>query len=160
LTRADAQKAVDTCEGFYVTTQQGSRGWAEYHLSRSLFASGELNESEDIIRHAFSLFGEVNDEWSEGHCYELLGQILMKKKQFAEALQYNQKAWDIKEKLSGLDNMASNLVARGNIYREMGDEERAVKYYKQAAETYQKRNCFKMEKKVLAIIEGKKDTWF
>lgn len=148
-----AREAVATCQGFYFSTQQSATGWALYHLARSLFESGELKESEDTIRQAYGLFQEIDNTWSIEHCYELLGQILMKKGQFEEALRYTREALDIRHRLAGSDLDMPNLAYQGNIYRAAGQEEKAQEYFRQAAEGYHKCGCFKLEEKVRNYME-------
>ena len=148
-----ARRAVKECEGFYITDQESDQGWAEYHLARSLYESGELTESEETIRHAYSLFDKADNEWSKEHCYELLGQILMKKKRFEEALSYTQKGLEIQTRLYGEDLAMANLAYQGNIYLEWGQPEKAREYLSQAARGYHKCGCFKLEERIRQFME-------
>ncbi len=151
------RKVVDLGGRFHASSssgRSGTLGWSEYHLGRALYMSGDLDESEHWMRHAVSLFQEIDDEYSQSFCFDILGQILMKQGNFTEALELNQKARDILIPRVGKEHLdiAANLVWQGNIYRAMGDEERAKGSYTQAAAIYHKLNFTRLEQQTLAIL--------
>ena len=48
--------------------------------------------------------------------------------------------------------MGTNLERCGNIYNAMGDHQKAAGYYRQAAEIFEKRHCYKKAQAVLSKI--------
>lgn len=130
---------------FYSKTYETSRGWKYHHLAKALMFAGEYDEAEQTIRQSLALYEKVDDQWSMNYAYEILGQILMRKGQFAEALRLNTLAAERMAPLFGNDHVdiAVNLEFQGNIYAAMGEEEKAAGYYRQAVDIYLKRNCRK-----------------
>lgn len=86
---------------------------------------------------------------------DLLGQIKMAQGHLDEALEISLRVWE--ELLPQLGpehaDMANSLNWRGNIYRAMGDEEKARGCYTQAAEIYRKLNCHALAERILALAE-------
>ena len=142
--------------GPYSSTEVGTYGWSEYHLARALYMNGELDESEERMNHAIELFDEDKDEWSKSFCYEILGQIEMKRGNFDKALEFSKKAYDILLPLLCEDHrdIASNNEWRSNIYFAMGDEKRGKECLEKAAAIYRKLNFTKLEQKVLDAIKA------
>ena len=138
------------------STKQGTWGWSEYHLARTLYMSGDLEESEVRIKHAIALFQEVDDQWSTSISYDTLGQILTKKGNFEEALLLNQKGYDILLPILGEKNrnIATNLECRGKIFDAMGEKEQAVNCFTRAAAIYHSLNLTKREEKALADLQA------
>lgn len=141
----------------YGMKKQERQGWLDYHLGRVLYMNGDFDESEMLMLHAIELFLEVNDQWATSFCYDVLGQIHMKRSEFDIALDFNRKAYDILlPRLGGNQvDIAINLEWRGNIFHTMGEEEKAVDCYLQAAGIYHKLNLTKKEDKVLAILRDR-----
>lgn len=136
------------------STRQGAWGWSEYHLAMALYMSGDLEESETRIRHAIALFQEVGEQWSASFSYDALGQILMKKGQFEDALGLNQQSLDILRPMVGDNhrNIATGLENRGNIYRAMGEKRQAADCFTRAASIYHELNLTRREEKALAAL--------
>ena len=130
-------------------------GWPEYHLARALYMRGDLEESERVLEEAFEAFRRVGGVWAVSLGSDFLGQIKMAQGQLDEALEISLKAWE--ELLPQLGpehaDMANSLHWRGNIYRAMGDMEKARGCYTQAAEIYRKLNCPVQAKTILALAE-------
>lgn len=132
-----------------------SQGWPEYHLARALYMSGDLEESEKVLEQAFQAFRRVGGVWAVSLGSDLLGQIKMAQGHLDEALEISLRVWE--ELLPQLGpehaDMANSLNWRGNIYRAMGDEEKARGCYTQAAEIYRKLNCHALAERILALAE-------
>lgn len=130
-----------------------SRGWSYYHLGRALYMRGDLEESEEMLHNALKDFDLINDQWSKSFCYDIMSQIRMEQKRFEEAIELNSKARDILLPQIGPEHvdMANNLVWRGNIYRAMGEAEKARGCYTQAAEIFRKRNCSAQAEQIQAL---------
>ncbi len=130
--------AVEMDEKFYHSTPQDAIGWSEFHLAKALHMAGELDEADRRIQHALALFAEVGDAWSACFSKEILGQVRMKQGRFDEALELTRQAYEFVLLNGGSEGegVAAALVYQGNIYRAMGDEERAVGSYTQAAAIY------------------------
>ena len=150
------RQSVLLAERFPRSPWQHYLGWAEYHLSRSLYMNGDLDESEQHMDRAVSLFSEIDDKWSICSCNDALGQIQMKRGHFEQALALNQQAQDVLVSKEGSESsgFAGNLVMRGDICRAMGDEERAKGCYTQAAAIYRKLNLTRLEQRTLALLRG------
>ena len=117
--------------------------------------AGDLEESERVLEEAFEAFRRVGGVWAVSLGSDFLGQIKMAQGQLDEALEISLKAWE--ELLPQLGpehaDMANSLHWRGNIYRAMGDMEKARGCYTQAAEIYRKLNCPVQAKTILALAE-------
>lgn len=132
-----------------------NQGWPEYHLARALYMRGDLEESERVLEEAFEAFRRVGGVWAVSLGSDFLGQIKMAQGRLDEALEISLKAWE--ELLPQLGpehaDMGNSLHWRGNIYRAMGDMEKARGCYTQAAEIYRKLNCPVQAKTILALAE-------
>lgn len=151
---AYAREALEFAGRFPRQSPQRSLGWTEYHLSKSLLLHGDLEQSEAAIRRALAYYDEIDDTWSAGYAYDLLGQILMRQAQFEQALECSQKAWDVIVPLYGEEHMdtANCLLWRGNIYHAMGDAEKADGCYRRAADIFRLRNCPRREADTRALL--------
>lgn len=120
-----------------------NQGWIRYHLARALYMRGDLEESEALLQEGIDIFEGIDDHYSQSFSYDVLSQIRMKQKRFGEALELNQKSWNILLPQIGPEHidMGNNLMWRSNIYQAMGDEEKARGCCAQAAEIFRKRNC-------------------
>lgn len=132
-----------------------SQGWPEYHLARALYMRGDLEESEMVLEQAFQAFRKTGGIWAVSLGSDLLGQIKMAQGRLDEALEISLKVWE--ELLPQLGpehaDMANSLRWRGNIYRAMGEEEKARGCYAQAAEIYRKLNCPVLAEQMVALLE-------
>ena len=138
------RKAVALAGHFYGTTPQENRGWALYHLARSLYmrsGPGDLEESGQRFHEALEQFEEIHDEWAKSYSNDFLGQVEMKRGNFDRALDLNRQAWEILLPLLGENHsdMGNSLEWRGDIYTAMGDRESAVGCYRRAEEIF--RHC-------------------
>lgn len=135
---------------FYETNLEDSKGWKEYHLARALLYAGRYTEAEQVIREAIERFERINSMWSVNYAYDLLGQILITRGCFEEALALNNRAAQILAPHYGTEHVdiAANLERRGNIFAAMGQKEKADGLYWQAAQIYLKCNCCKLADKV------------
>lgn len=140
-----ARKALSFCDKFYLESFESNHGWVEYHLARALYFAGEYEEAEHVIRDAIRAFEEIGDQWSVNYSYDILGQILLKQGQCEAALVLNKRSYETLILHYGKEHadVARNMEYRGNIYRAMGDEEKAAGCFRQAVEIYRKCNCHK-----------------
>lgn len=150
------RKVMESCGRFFRTTPQESSGWAAYHLARSLYMKGEYDESEALFLHALDLFEQINDEWAKSFSYDLLGQIAMQRGDFDKALELSSRAYDILLPQLGDTHVdiGNNLEWRGNIYRAMGDAEKADGCYRRAADIFRLRNCPRREADTRALLSA------
>lgn len=154
---ANAQLAVEYCERMKEHFSPSAKGWRYYHLGRVLQEMGRLNESEDCLSTALSLYDEDGDEWSKSFAYGLLGIVRKEQGRYEEALDQNAKFRDILLPQLGPEHadVGTSLVWRGDIYRAMGDSGKAAGCYAQAADIFRKRNCFFELAQVQALAEQK-----
>ena len=66
----------------------------------------------------------------------------------------NRKSYEILIPFYGTEHVdvGTNLERCGNIYNAMGDHQKAAGYYRQAAEIFEKRHCYKKAQAVLSKI--------
>lgn len=133
-----------------------SQGWPEYHLSRALYMRGDLDESERILEQALQRFREVGSTWAVSLGSDLLGQIKMAQGKLDEALELSLKVWDTLLPQLGPEHadMANSLQWRGNIYRAMGDADKARGCYNQSAEVYRRRKCPARAEQIQRLAES------
>ena len=120
-----------------------SQGWPEYHLARALYMRGDLDESERVLEQALGRFHEMGGDWAVSLGSDLLGQVKMAKGELDRALELSLMVWDTLLLQLGPEHadMANSLQWRGNIYRAMGDVDKARGCYTQSAEIYRKLKC-------------------
>lgn len=137
--------ALSFCDNFPLDSVKKNRGWVLFHLARALYFSAEQEEANTCIRQAIALFEEENDLWSANYSYAVLGQILMQQGHYQQALEMNNRSYEILVPLYGLEHVdiGTNLERCGNIYAAMGDHQKADGYYRQAAELFEKHHCHK-----------------
>lgn len=149
----------------YLTYKDNERNhsviWGEYHLARALYMRGlpdDIEESETRIREAIRLCEDEKSLWDKDFCTELLSQLQMKQRNFKEAIENIEVAYKNIESFSGKIHVgvAVNRIFLGNIYRSMGNEAEAVKYYNEAIEIFHKCGTFKLEANAKAILDSGK----
>lgn len=120
-----------------------SQGWPEYHLARTLYMRGDLDESERVLEQALARFRELGGDWAVSLGSDLLGQVKMAQGELDRALELSLMVWDALLPQLGPEHadMANSLQWRGNIYRAMGDADKARGCYMQSAEIYRKLKC-------------------
>ena len=138
-----AQQAAAHCEQWAECFTSSGRGWRYYHLARVLHQLGRLEESEDCLNTALSLYDQSGDEWSKSFAYGMLGLVRKDQDRFEEALELNRRAREILLPQIGPEHIdiANMLIWQGDTYRAMGEEEKALSCYTQAIEIFCKRNC-------------------
>lgn len=146
--------ALSFCDDFILEPVKRNRGWVLYHLTRALYFSGNLEEATECICQCISLFEEENDLWAANYSYAVYGQILMQQERYEEALEMNRKSYEILIPFYGTEHVdvGTNLERCGNIYNAMGDYQKAAGYYRQAAEIFEKRHCYKKAQAALSKI--------
>jgi tetratricopeptide (TPR) repeat protein len=145
------RKALSFCDRFVLNSLDDNHGWVEFHLARALMFAQAYAEAEQVIRDAIERFERADSMWSANYAYDLLGQILINREQYEEALDLNARAAKILEPFFGKEHadIAQNLEYRGNIYGAMGQREKAEGFYRQAVEIYRKCNCRKRAEKTM-----------
>ena len=140
---AYGKRALEIC-AYIDDPKKQNIGWVEFHLAAALNYGGYYEEAEKTIRHAISWFERYNDQWSLNYAYDILGLILIHKKEFEEALALNQKAAEILRPFYGTEHadIAKNLEYRGMIYKAMGEKEKSDGCFNQAIEIYERLNCY------------------
>ena len=146
--------ALSFCDDFTLEPVKRNRGWVLYHLTRALYFSGNLEEATECICRGIALFEEEKDLWAANYSYAVYGQILMQQKRYQEALEMNRKSYEILIPFYGTEHVdvGTNLERCGNIYNAMGDHQKAAGYYRQAAEIFEKRHCYKKAQAALSKI--------
>ena len=117
---------------------------------------GDLDESERILEQALQRFREVGSTWAVSLGSDLLGQIKMAQGKLDEALELSLKVWDTLLPQLGPEHadMANSLQWRGNIYRAMGDADKARGCYNQSAEVYRRRKCPARAEQIQRLAES------
>ncbi|MCD7906644.1 MAG: tetratricopeptide repeat protein [Clostridium sp.] len=89
----------------------------------------------------------MEDEWSKSFCLSEMAQILLSWGKPHEALQYNRKAEEILRPTQGEkhQNIGENLLARGTIYRAMGENDKAESCFLEAADIFRGVGLLKRE---------------
>ena len=155
-------KALSLCERYKDIMRQDSLGWTLYHLARTLCmrnASGDLEESEELLAAAAEEFDKLHDSWARSFVYDCLGQVRVRQGQFNEALELSRKTWDMQYPMFGEKHadMALNLVWRAYIYKAMGHREDAVGCFQRAIEIYDELGI--QNKKEETLIEMNKEMY-
>lgn len=152
---AYGKRALEIC-AYIDDPKKQNIGWVEFHLAAALNYGGYYQEAENTIRHAISWFEGNNDQWSLNYAYDILGLILIHKKEFEEALALNQKAAEILRPFYGTEHAdtAKNLEYRGMIYKAMGEKEKSDGCFNQAIEIYERLNCYMRIRHVKELMEN------
>lgn len=139
----------------YYTTYEGTCGWTAFHLGWALYYAGQYEESETVLRESISLFERVDDIWAANYSYDILGLTLAGLGRFEEALEYNQKAYDILLPRYGTEHNgpAKNRHYRAEIFRAMGDTQTAAGLYRQAIEVFEKHGLPRRARKLRKILQ-------
>ena len=61
-----------------------------------------------------------------------IGKVYLFRKDYDTAIKYHEEAFDISQKLNAKVDMAQSLLGLGDVYKEQGDNTKAVDFYKQA----------------------------
>ena len=119
--------------------------WIVYDVAAKCFTSvgcyvAALGYQQEALRIAVEMELPLN----LSRCYSHLGTIYGKLENYDEAIKVTQKAFDVGKGLpdetAGRDMMASACLRLGNLYKEVGDYEKAISYYDQNLEIYKDLN--------------------
>jgi predicted negative regulator of RcsB-dependent stress response len=100
--------------------------------------TGHADKAEEQAVHALSLIGERDDMLDEiGNARLVLGRALLEQGRLDEAEHTLAEAEDAFAKLSSASHRAAVWIAQGDLATRRGDERRAARLYRRAAETLQ-----------------------
>lgn len=104
------------------------------HLATGYMRKGDLGEAEKYFRESLELWielmGPVHNTVSGARAG--LGKLLTKMGRFEEARKHLEQALEIRQQIYGENAGAQILAAIGQLHRERGDIEEAVRYYSEA----------------------------
>lgn len=157
----DARKVMDVYIKKVDSEVNRSIVWGKYHLARTLCMRGkkqDLEECEMLLNEALELCEKEKSEYDKSFCLEVLGQKHMFVGDFEKALHETRRAYDSRVLYCGICHVdtAINRVFLANIYRSMGNEEEAAKYYNEAIEVFRKCGTFKLAEHAQEILESGK----
>ncbi len=150
-----AKEAVALSELLLGNTGKRSLGWSLYHLASSYAAKGtdeDLYDGEQTLQRAVRLFTDLDDEGAVLYCEQVLGQILMKKNEYAEALKRFDKVYEGFVSRFGEEHpdVANLYVDYGNCCFMMKDMDKAEEKYRAAEKIYELHN---MTEKMVQVRE-------
>lgn len=137
----------------------GNLGWYYLHLARVLAQKKQQKdflESQQLLEQSMAIFTELNMPAATGYVHMVFGMLRMYEGRYKEALAENAAAAEIIEKTMGsqhADNGKMKLF-EANIYRASGDEETALKCYRQAEEMLLQRGNQILAQKVREVMES------
>ena len=136
-------------------------GWYYMHLARVLAQKENLKdfqESEQLLEKALSLFTEAGKLSAVGYTYMVYGMLRMYEGKYEDALDKNTRAAQIIEETVGAQHtdLGKLKMFEANIYRAKGDEETALKCYRQAEEMMLQRSNPILAQKVREVMESGK----
>jgi len=106
---------------------------AQVHLR-----SGDAEKAEEQALHALRIIGEREDMLDEiGNARLVLGRALLEQDRLDESEAALAQAEDALTKMSTLSHRAAAWIAQGDLATRRGDERRAARLYRRAAETLQ-----------------------
>ncbi|MBQ6897055.1 MAG: TIR domain-containing protein [Oscillospiraceae bacterium] len=154
------RKTMDNCHIYYDSTPEEERGWTAMFLARILTRKQDetsLAEAEELFSEVMEIFRKLGNQRAQGFIYLYCCQVSMKQRKFEKALDEIHKSYDMLSQCIGKVhlNIALVHINEGNIYRFMGDEEKALVCYRKAREVLQELGERRMTGKLDKIIESK-----
>jgi tetratricopeptide (TPR) repeat protein len=112
---------------------QAAGSLAAVHLHR-----GEYEQAEKLARQALKLLeGRVDYPHESGQSQLVLGRALLEQGNFDEADECFQRADATFEQMASIGHRAGAWIARGDLAAKRGDDRRAARFYRRAAEALQ-----------------------
>ena len=102
---------------------------AYYQLSWVFNSSHQLNFAEANIRIALAKYRQLHNELKVSSCFNLLGVIKMKHKNFDSSLFYHKRALDIRNRRGSQTSISSSLFSLGELHLESKQLEKAMPYF-------------------------------
>jgi len=142
LAESYAQKAV-LFSRFYERYEGDTLGWTKYHLGRAQMMAGKLLDGKKTLLDSLSIFEKNEDDHACACCYDILALIYALEGNFDDALELNQKAFDLMLPILGNDHIdiGHNNKWRGDILKKRGDIDEYQKYYDNASRIYYEHSC-------------------
>ena len=107
-------------------------------LAQVQLGLGEISTAEEQARHALSLLGDREDRLDEiGNAQLVLGRSLLEQGRFDEAEAEFAKAERTFEQFESSSHRAAVWIAKGDLAARRGDDSKAARLYRHAAETLQ-----------------------
>lgn len=138
-----------------------SSGWYYMHLARVLAQKKQpedFKESQQLLEKSKAVFEKYGNESAVGYTHMVWGMLRMYEGRYEEALAENALATRIIGETIGNHHadMGKLKLFEANIYRSMGDEDTALRCYRQSEEMLIQRNNPLLAQKVHEVMESGK----
>ena len=113
---------------------------ALFYIGESLYRQGKIYDAIDSLRKSLNLSEELEDDLVKSRALTILGNVHLYLKLFDLAFYYFKMALSTCELLERYESQAMILNNVGEIYRELGDYERALESYGKCLDISEKNN--------------------
>ena len=115
-------------------------------------------EAEELLEKVIFIFEELGNTRGQGFAYTFLSQNSMQQKLYEKALEEVEKAYKLLKVHLGEVHLNIAIIHqyKGNIYRAMGDEEKALVWYRKTKDIFGELHDRKLMAKIEQIIESGK----
>ena len=113
---------------------------ALFYIGESLYRQGKIYDAIDNLRKSLNLSEELQDDLVKSRALTILGNVHLYLKLFDLAFYYFKMALSTCEELGRFESQAMILNNVGEIYRELGDYERALESYGRCLDISEKNN--------------------
>ncbi|MHC4663436.1 MAG: tetratricopeptide repeat protein [Planctomycetota bacterium] len=121
-------------KSFKLTEDPRLRALKLGRFANMLRDSGEIERAIQTYREAIDSFGEASDPYNEAVALNQLGTLLTYRGRHSEALSPLERAVDIRLKMGTLPEAEMSLTRLAYAANALGDLDRSIAWYKQAAE--------------------------
>lgn len=153
------RKTMDNCHIYFDSTPEEERGWTAMFMARILTLKTDEDaweESEELFEEVDEIFKTLKNTRAQGFNYLFWSQLSMRQEEYDKALDEIKKAYKLLSTSLGEVHLNIALARQfeANIYRTMGEEEKAMQYYRMALEILKELKNRKMATKMKHIMES------
>jgi len=144
---------------YYFEKADNQRGIGFCLIKEGIFKrkEGLKQQALDCYQKALSIFNVIKDFDLISNCYEGIAEIHNADKSFENAVFYNLKALELREKIENMSSVATSYINLGEIYLAWNKPQKALEYLKKAIPIISELNLtddLRLYHKQMALIDS------